>query len=111
MKESNLVKGFITAVAIFAISAPAIAAAGAYNGLKGKSVKVSYADLNLQKEEGAQVLYRRIQQASRQACGVESLKIAGSVAQFSAAKRCYRDTLSATVDKLDSVEVTKIHES
>ncbi len=65
MKESKFVRGLITAAAVIAVSAPAIASTGADNGLKGEAVKVSYADLNLQKEAGAKVLYRRLQQASR----------------------------------------------
>jgi len=108
MKESNIVKGLVTAVAIFAISASASAAD---NELKGKSVKVSYADLNLQKEEGVAVLYRRLQQASKQACGVESIKAAGTYSQFSAAQRCYRDALTATIEEMDNVRLTRIHES
>ncbi len=110
MKESNVVKGLITAIAIFAISAPAISATDAGNELKGKFVKVSYADLNLQKEEGAQVLYRRIKQASKQACGVATLRVAGSVAQKSEMQRCYREALTAAIEELDNAHVTKIHE-
>ena len=44
MKESKIVKSLITTVAIFAISAPAIASTGTDIGLKGQAVKVSYAD-------------------------------------------------------------------
>ncbi len=94
MKESKIVKGLITAAAVIAFSAPAIASTGADNGLKGAAVKVSYADLNLQKEAGAKVLYRRLQQASKRACGVESFRNAGSLSAAAEMQRCYESSLT-----------------
>lgn len=111
MKESKLFRGIIATGVIVVLSAPAIASAAPENGIKGKSVKVSYADLNLQKEAGAKVLYRRLQQASKQACGVESLQVAGSVSAVAQMNQCYRETLTAAVKNVDSAELTKIHES
>lgn len=111
MKESKIVKGLITTVAIFAISAPAIASTGTDNGLKGNAVKVSYADLNLQKEAGAKVLYRRLQQASKRTCGVESFRNAGSVSEAAEMKRCYQKSLTSSVAKVNNALLTKIHES
>lgn len=107
MKESKLMRGIIASVALIVLSAPAIASA---DELKGKAVKVSYTDLSLEKETGAKTLYRRLQQASKQACGVESLKSAGSVKIMSEMKACYRTTLAAAVEKVDSAELTRIHE-
>jgi UrcA family protein len=111
MKESKIVKGFVTVVAIFAISAPAIASTSTDSGLKGQSVKVSYADLNLQKEAGVKVLYRRLQQASKKACGVESFRNAGSLSEAAEMRRCYDRSLTSSVAKVDSALLTKIHES
>lgn len=111
MKESKLLKSVVTATAVLVLSLPAVASAGPDSELKGKSVKVSYADLNLEKEAGAKVLYRRLQQASKQACGVESLQVAGSVRLITEMNRCYRDTLSAAVQEINSSELTRIHES
>ena len=108
MKQSKLMRGIIASVAFIVLTAPAIASA---DGLKGKAVKVTYADLNLEKETGAKSLYRRLQQASKQACGVESLKSAGSVKVMSEMRSCYRTALTAAVEEVDSVELTKIHES
>ena len=107
MKESKLMRVIIASVAIIVLSAPAIASA---DGIKGKAVKVSYTDLNLEKEAGAKSLYRRLQQASKQACGGESLNNAGSVKVMSEMKTCYRTTLAAAVEEVDSAELTKIHE-
>lgn len=111
MKESKIVKGLITTVAIFAISAPAIASTGTDNRLKGQAVKVSYADLNLQKDAGAKVLYRRLQQASKKACGVESFRNAGSLSEAAEMQRCYQSSLTSSVAKVNNALLTKIHES
>lgn len=111
MKESKLMRGIIATVAVLALSGPAIASDATESGLKGQAVKVSYADLNLEKEAGAKVLYRRLQQASKQACGVQPLAIAGSVGALSKMQSCYRETLAASVQKVDSAELTRIHES
>ncbi len=111
MKESKLMRGLIAAVVFIALSAPAIASVTPEGHLKGKSVKVTYADLNLEKEAGAKVLYRRLQQASKQACGVEKVRTAGSIRVLAEMQRCYKKTLTAVVKKIDSAELTKIHES
>jgi len=111
MKESIVVKSLITAAAIFAISAPAAASLGTDNGLENSAIRVSYADLNLDNAAGAQTLYSRLQRASKQACGVESYKNAGSISVKASMQRCYRNSLTASVEKIDSEELTKIHES
>ncbi len=111
MKESKLFKGLMATIIVVALGAPAIASADAKSELQGVSVKVSYADLNLEKREGAKALYRRLQQASRQACGLRDLTKEGSVRAMTEARNCYRDALSTTVEKLDSELVTQIHNS
>lgn len=110
MKESKLLKGIIASIVFVALGAPAIASAMDEHQLAGKSVKVDYTDLNVQKEAGAKVLYRRLQQASREVCGVQSLKNAGSVRILSEMQNCYRDSLTTAVAKVDSKALTKIHE-
>ena len=110
MKESNIVKALVATIAVFAISAPAIVSAGAESKLKDRSVKVSYANLNLRDEAGAQALYRRLQRASKRVCGVEKENTASYLAS-SKARHCYREKLTAAVEKIDNVELTKIHES
>jgi UrcA family protein len=104
MKESKLVKGVVATVAVIAFSLPAIASA---DDLSGRSEKVTYSDLNV--EAGAQSLYRRIQQAAKRVCGVESLKVAGNLRQLSQQKNCYRDALDATVAKIDNAALTELH--
>jgi UrcA family protein len=111
MKESKLFKGFLATIIVFALGVPAIAAADDSGGLKGVAVKVSYADLNLEKHEGAKDLYQRLQQASKDACGFRSLREEGSARGMSEARQCYRDTLSEAVAEVDNELVTQIHNS
>jgi UrcA family protein len=111
MKESKLYKSLLATIVVVALGAPAIASADAKSELQGKSVKVSYADLNLEKQEGAKTLYRRLQIASKQACNVGSLRTEGSVKRLGEARQCYNDALSKAVEEIDNELVTQIHSS
>jgi UrcA family protein len=111
MKESKLYKGLLATIVVVALGAPAIASADAKSNFQGVSVKVSYADLNLEKQEGAKALYRRLQQASKQACDVRSLREEGSMARLGKKRQCYSEVLSTAVDRLDNELVTQIHNS
>jgi len=107
MKESKIVKGVIATVAVIAFSLPAITSAAE---LKGRSEKVTYADLNIEKESGATALYRRLQLASKRVCGVESIKNAGGIRAVSEQRHCYRDTMDQAVAKINNAALTSIHE-
>jgi len=107
MKESKLIKGVVATVAVIAFAVPAVSSA---SELKGRAEKVAYSDLNTDKEDGAQALYRRLQQASKRVCGVESIKNAGSVRELSEQRRCYRDTLDEAVATINNPTLSKIHE-
>lgn len=107
MKESKLIKGVVATVAVIAFSVPAVSSA---SELKGRAEKVTYADLNPDKETGAEILYRRLQQASKRVCGVESIKNAGGIRAVSEQRRCYHDTLDEAVAKINNATLTKIHE-
>ncbi len=70
-------------------------------GLKIENHKfsVSYADLNLENKEDVQVLYRRLQRASKKVCRyTPEVRIA-----------CYRETLAEAVEKFDNVDLIRIH--
>ena len=86
---------------------PAVSSA---SELKGRAEKVTYSDLNPDKESGAEILYRRLQQASKRVCGVESMKNAGGIRAVSEQRSCYRETLDEAVAKINNVTLTKIHE-
>ncbi len=111
MKESKLFKSLLATIIVVALGAPTIASADAGNQLKGVSVKVSYADLNLEKQEGAKALYRRLQQASKQACDYRGLKVAGSIRRMTETQQCYREALTEAVAEIDNELVTEIHNS
>ena len=106
---SNFSNSIVTASIIaLALGAPLIAAADV-DGLEGTTKKVSYAELNLDKEEGAIILYQRLQIAARQVCSVRSLTLKGSLREAAERKACYRDTLEAAVSQIDNQHVNKLH--
>ncbi len=106
MKELKLFKRLLLTFVVIALGGPAVVLADAASFVEETQATVSYADLNLESEEGVQVLYRRQQRASREVCVVTSLMIAESRQQ---AQRCYRQTLSNAVDKIDNEDLTRIH--
>ena len=76
----------------------------------GKSIRVSFGDLNTSSEEGAEALYRRLQHASRLVCDVDGSQKTRLVEMTAAAKRCYEDLLDDSVRKVNKEMVTQIHE-
>jgi len=108
MKTSNLINSVVATFVVAAIGGPAIAFGS--DNIEGKSVKVSYADLDIDRKAGAKKLYRRLQLASKEVCGVESLQNAGTAAAVSTQKRCYRKALGEAVARVDSEELSKLHE-
>ena len=113
MKESKLFKSLVTTFVVIVLSSPAVVLAGTPGYIEDAKATVSYADLNLESEEGVRVLYRRLQRASNEACRVPSPKIAESIHMKSwrrqATQRCYRKTLSQLVEKVDNEDLTRIH--
>ena len=108
MKESRVLRGIVTAIVVSSL--PVVAIATGSSEIVGKSEKVNYADLNVEKAPGAKQLYRRLQQASKRVCGVDSLTIIGSVKEVSRAKTCYRNSLDSAVAEIDSEALTEIHQ-
>ncbi len=106
MIESKLFKSLVATFVVIVLSGPAVVVAGTHPYFEDDKASVSYADLNLESEEGVQVLYRRLQRASREVCVVTSLMIAESRQQ---ARRCYRQTLSNAVNKFDNEDLARIH--
>ncbi len=111
MKESKLFKSLVATFVIIVLSGPAVVLAGTPSNFEDAkaTVSVSYADLNLENEEGVRVLYRRLKRASKEVCGVTSLRIAGSIGHLQGTKQCYRHALSNAVDKFDNEDLTRIH--
>ncbi len=111
MKESKLFKSLVATFVVIVLGGPAVVLAGTPKYFEVKTA-VSYTDLNLENEEGVRVLYQRLKRASKEVCGAKSLNIAGSLPvslQRGTPKRCYRETLSNAVDKIDNADLTRIH--
>ncbi len=109
MKESKLFKSLVAVFVIIILGSTAVVLADTPSYIEDAKATVSYADLNLENEESVRVLYRRLQRASKEVCGVTSRLIAGSIGHFQGTKQCYRETLSNAVDKFDNEDLTRIH--
>ena len=111
MNQRKIVQSLISAAAVITISLPLSASAATPSQFEDVSVKVSYKDLNLDSEAGAQSLYSRLKHASKRACNVRSRTVTGSLRAVAEAKRCYNETLEAAVRQIDNDALTRIHES
>ena len=111
MNQRNLYRSTVLTLAVVMIGLPLTATAAAPSQFEKVSVKVNYQDLNIESYSGASKLYKRLQRASRTACDVQSLRVAGSVRRHAAASRCYRDALDAAVRSVDSDALDEIHAS
>ncbi len=109
MKESKLIKRLVATFVVIVLGGPAVVLAGAPSHFEDATVTVSYADLNLEKQEGVRVLYRRLQSASKEACGVTRVITAASGRFLGETRRCYRETLSELVEKVDNKALARIH--
>ena len=111
MNYQKFTKCVLAAVVTVAIGMSGAAMADEADELKGRTVKVMYEDLNVEKEPGAHALYRRLQHASKTACGVETSRNSKMVRRKSESQRCYREVLTASVERVDNELVTRIHEN
>ena len=105
-KNRNL---FVSLLAVTGIALPATGFAAAPTQFGDVSVRVSYADLDIESKAGARVLYTRLKRASEEVCGIKPHVINGSLAETLKARICYRDTLEASIEKIDSDALTAIH--
>ena len=100
---------YVSLLAAAAITIPVVGFAAAPTQFGNVSVKVSYADLDIDSKAGAKVLYTRLRRASEEVCGIQSHVINGSLAATSKARTCFRKTLEASVEKIDSDALSEIH--
>lgn len=73
------------------------------------SVTVSIADLNLDNEQGAATLYRRLRHAAEAVCEVPAARASGCLKTQRLADECYEITLSNAVKNVNSELVTGLH--
>ena len=107
-------KTFVTGIAalvLCGLAAPEAAGAAAPSQFEIAKISVSYADLNIQNDAGARVLYARLQKASEKVCSVEPYRELGSLSRVAQAEQCYHDTLDEAVSRIDSDALKKIHTS
>ena len=108
MKARKLV---ISAALALALASPAGVLAGDAEESGLQKITVSFADLNIDHEAGAKVLYRRLQQASADVCSVDTFHKLGSLERFAKAQQCYEITLDEAVAEIDSATLKEIHSS
>ena len=110
MKDSKLFKSLVATFVVIVLGGPAVVLAHTPGDFfQDGNVAVSYKDLNLESEQGARVLYRRLQNASKDVCGVTHWNIAVAVGRITKARQCYSDALSNAVAEIDNDDLTRIH--
>jgi len=115
MKESKLFKSLVATFVVIVLSGPAVVLADTISYFEVGKASVSYADLNLESEEGVRVLYQRLQRASRNLCSATPPQVAGSLPNVylfgntQEIRQCYREALSNAVDKIDNEDLTRVH--
>ncbi len=115
MKESKLFKSLAATFVVIVLSGPAVVQGDAISYIEVGTARVSYADLNLESEEGVRVLYRRLKRASKELCSATPPQVAGSLPNVYSldntqeTRKCYREALSNAVDKIDNEDLTRIH--
>ena len=106
---NKLMKSSIAVILALGLGTPLIASGAAPAQDEERSVKVSFADLNIENKAGARVLYARLQEASRKACSVNSYVQDRSLVHRSEAKACYEGALAKAVSKIDSEALAELH--
>ena len=107
MRNSKLFRSLLAAIMAASLGSPALVLASTPRNPEATSIAVSYADLNLENEEGVLVLYRRLQWASKKVCGDSPVKLALHVLRQ--VNQCYRQTLTDAVEQVDNEYLTRIH--
>ncbi len=112
MKESFLRKLQVVASFALVVSAPLVADAAYENAdaVRG-NLQVSFADLNLDSQEGVEVLYRRLKSASNRICGTGPYQQKSTVKSAVQARACFQSVLSRSVAKVGNARLTSIHEA
>ena len=110
MKELKLFKKLVVTLLVAGLSGPAIVLAGLHSNFESDEVKVSFTNLNLDSEEDLLVLYRRLQTASKEICGIKSsTSILARSSLRGGSLRCYEKTLTRSVGKVGNQDLTRIH--
>ena len=74
------------------------------------SITVPYGDLNINNEKGVEVLYGRLQAASRSVCGIQLARKQKCMSCMRIARDCYEDALARSVDAVGSELLLAFHQ-
>lgn len=75
-------------------------------GSGAPSVTVGFADLDIARGTGAEVLYQRLRAAARSVCGTSDGRNINASAE---SRKCFEQALDEAVSKVNSERVTEIH--
>ncbi|MDB6083629.1 MAG: hypothetical protein JWN43_1510 [Gammaproteobacteria bacterium] len=70
--------------------------------------RVSYADLDISKPAGAKVLYRRIEAAAQEVCGMQRHN---ELATMGRNRACIEEAIAKAVTQVNSVALSDLHSS
>jgi len=110
MKKRFLQGGMALLIAI-GVGGSVFAVAASPGQYDEVSIKVTYADLDIDHDAGAQALYGRLQRAATKVCGHDQKAGLREHTHRVAFERCYTDALALAVDKIDSQVLAKVHSS
>jgi UrcA family protein len=92
-----------------ALGLPSLAMAASPSQFGEGSIQVEYGDLNINTAAGAKALYKRLQKAAEEGCYLRPYRELGSIRLYNESRSCYKEKLSAVVERINSDELTKIH--
>jgi UrcA family protein len=97
------------AAALIAPAAPAYADRldGAVTVSDVPTIRVSYAELDINKPRGLEVLYSRIQRAAKTVCGVDDSR--RELARGRHATACYQTAVEGAVNQINRPTLTALH--
>ncbi len=73
------------------------------------SVRVTFPDLDLSREEGVVTLYQRLKTSARQVCGSFPLAYNGGLQLWRVTKQCRIRTLTDAVRNIDNPRLSALH--
>ena len=73
-----------------------------------RTMTVSYADLNVDTQQGAKVLYARLRQAAQVVCSAPNSRDLRFKSEW---QRCYDSALSSAVGQVNKIAVTQLYQA
>lgn len=87
-----------------------VGVAGADTTTSRESIRVSFADLDLDEPSAQKTLYRRLKSAATRVCGPTQIRLTGSVARVQANKACFEESMVNALNSLDIPAVSALHD-